>query len=35
MYYIPVLVPARRVTEVLETTKASAEHPAAFTGSVF
>lgn len=34
MYHIPILVPARRVTELLETTKASAEHPAAFTESV-
>lgn len=33
MYYTPVLVPAWRVTELLETTKASAKHPAAFIES--
>lgn len=34
MYYIPVLVPAQRVIELLEITKASVEHPVAFTESV-
>jgi len=29
VYCIPVLVPAQGVTELLETTKASVEHPAA------
>lgn len=34
MYYVPVLVPARRVIELLEMTKASVEHPVAFAESV-
>lgn len=34
MYYVPVLVPAQRVTKLLEMTKASVEHSAAFTEDV-
>lgn len=34
MYYVPVLVPAWRVTKLLEMTKASMEHSAAFTEDV-
>lgn len=34
MYCVPVLVPAQRVTKLLEMTKASVEHSAAFTEDV-
>lgn len=34
MYYVPVLVPAWGVTKLLEMTKASVEHSAAFTEDV-
>lgn len=34
MYYVTLLVPAWRVTKLLEMTKASMEHSAAFTEDV-
>lgn len=34
MYYVPVLVPAWRITKLLEIAKASVEHSAALTEGV-